>query len=252
MDEQKLGMFGDEGEPEAEVEEVVETEEVPAVAEAEGEGAEGVKEEAAPPAAVEEKAPHQVPITAILDERERRQKAEAEAERYRRMYQETQQKAQVKPPEFFDNPDERLAYERDQLTSGISQQMRQQALSMSRFLAEREFGVDEVKAAYEYFDQHPQLSHQLMQHASPYHAAVEFYRKQKLADEIGGNPDAYKQKLIDELTPKLKEQLMAEIQAQIPQSRTRIPGSLAAAPSAGKTEPAAFKEPAPLAGFFSG
>lgn len=254
MAEPKLGILEDEDVSEAEAtEEATEqVEETTPAAEAaeEGAGTEGVKEEAAPPAAVEEKPLHQVPVTAILDERERRQKAEAEAERYRRMYQETQQKEQAKPPEFFDNPDERLAYERQQLTSGFSQQMRTQMLTMSRFLAEREFGQDEVKAAYDYFEQHPQLSHQLLQHASPYHAAVEFYRKQKLADEIGGNPDAYKQKLIEELTPQLKQQLLAELQAELPQSKSRIPGSLAAAPSAGKTEPAAFKEPAALQGFF--
>lgn len=184
-------------------------------------------EPAAPPAASEEK-PSQIPISALLDERERRQKAEREAEelrQYRRRIEETQRQAAMRAPDLLEHPDQRMQYERQQIESALIGQKLQQ----SRFIAEREFGAEEVAAAYAWFDQHPQLSHQLLAHPSPFHAAVEFYRRQKIADEVGSDPEAWRTKERE----RIRAELLAEIQpAQ--QTQTRLPGSLAAAPAAGR------------------
>lgn len=175
---------------------------------------------AAPPAAPEDKAAH-IPISALLDERERRQKAEKEAEegrQFRRQQEARQREAAMQDPE------QRRAYEHQQFHGMLMEQR----LSQSRFMAEREFGKEEVAAAYAYFDQHPQLSHQLLSHPSPFHAAVEFVRRQKIADEVGSDPEAWRARERE----KLRAELMAETPQ--PQPQQRLPGSLAAAPAAGR------------------
>lgn len=176
---------------------------------------------AAPPAASEDKA-SPIPIQALLDERERRQKAEREAEegrQWRRQMEARQREAAMQDPE------QRQHYERQQIQGMILENR----LSQSRFLAEREFGKDEVAAAYAYFDQHPQLSQQLLSHPSPFHAAVEFVRRQKIADEVGSDPEAWRTKERE----RLRAELMAEMQP-VAQHQQRLPGSLAAAPAAGR------------------
>lgn len=175
---------------------------------------------AAPPAASEDKS-NPIPIQALLDERERRQKAEREAEEGRQFRR--QLEAQRRQ-EAMQDPEQRIQLERER----FQQELLTNKLQQSRFLAEREYGAEEVKAAYAFFDQHPQLSHQLMSHPSPYHAAVEFYRRQKIADEVGSDPEAWR--------AREREKLRAELLAETPQiqPQQRLPGSLAAAPAAGR------------------
>lgn len=186
--------------------------------------------EAAPPAAVEAEKPSAIPISALLDERERRQKAEREAEELRqwRAKMEAQEKAQP-APDFFTDPDQRLAYERQQFQA----QFTAMKLQQSRFLAEREFGAEVVNEAYAYFDRNPHLSHQFLDHASPFHAAVEFYKRQKVAEEIGADPEAWKASQMATIKEQLRAEIMAELQGTV-QPKPRIPGSLASAPAAGK------------------
>lgn len=186
--------------------------------------------EAAPPAAVETEKPGAIPISALLDERERRQKAEREAEELRQWRKQIEAQQNAKPaPDFFADPDQRLAYERNQFQA----QFTAMKLQQSRFLAERDFGADEVNAAYAYFDQNPHLSHQFLDHPSPFHAAVEFYKRQRAVEEIGSDPDAWKAKQMDTIKEQLRAEIMAELHGT-PSPKPRIPGSLASAPAAGK------------------
>jgi hypothetical protein len=112
----------------------------------------------------------------------------------------------------------------------LEQQFQQRLMQMSKFQAEREFGQETVKEAVAYFDQHPQQSQQFMSHPSPFHAAVEFYQRQKVASEIGSDPEAYKQKLREELRAELEAEL-----TQSPKSKPKAPPpSMASAPAAGK------------------
>lgn len=185
---------------------------------------------AAPPAAVEQEKPSAIPISALLDERERRQKAEREAEELRQWRTQIEAQQKAKPaPDFFADPDQRLAYERQQFQA----QFTAMKLQQSRFLAEREFGAETVNEAYAYFDRNPHLSHQFLDHASPFHAAVEFYKRQKVAEEIGADPEAWKAQQMATLKEQLRAELMAELQGTV-QPKPRIPGSLASAPAAGK------------------
>lgn len=214
---------GEQTEPEVET---VEAEQVEAVAPEPEKG----EPEAAPPAAVVEEKPSAIPISALLDERDRRQKAEREAEELRQWRKQIEAQQNAKPaPDFYADPDQRLAYERNQFQA----QFTAMKLQQSRFLAERDFGAEEVKAAYAYFDQNPQLSHQLLEHPSPFHAAVELYKRQRVVEEIGADPEAWKTKQMEAIKEQLRAELMAEQQGIAP-PKPRIPGSLASAPAAGK------------------
>lgn len=227
----KLAFLDDEQpEPEAEVSEAVEAEEIEA--EGEGQGDTG-----APPAPADNGNAGLVPIQVVLAERdrvretrERAEKAEREAEELRQWRAQIEAKQKAQPaPDFFTDPDQRLAYERKQFEA----QFTALKLQQSRFLAERDFGAEEVKAAYAYFDQNPHLSQQLLEHPSPFHAAVEFYKRQRVAEEIGADPEAWKASQME----AIKEQLRAEIMAELggtAQPKPRLPGSLASAPAAGK------------------
>lgn len=181
----------------------------------------------APPAELP-KEQHVAPLTALLDEREKRQAAEREAaelREWRRQQEERQRAAQVQAPDPRQDPDGALQHERAMFQA----QLTNSRLQTSRFLAEKDFGVDVVKETFAFFDKNPALSHQFVDHPSPFHAAVEFYKRQKVAEEVGADPAGYEAKI----EARLREKLMAEMQTQPAQPKPRLPGSLAAAPAAG-------------------
>ena len=224
MSDDKLGFLDEEatGAPVDEPEQVEEPEAVEVTGQAEPEAeevetaeAETGEEEAAPPVADPEEHKATVPVTALQEERTKRQALERElAELRQRAAQ--QQQPQQPQPDFYDNPDE-----------AVRQMIVNETLKQSKFLAERDFDKDIVAETVAYFDQNPHLSQQFLNEPSPYHAAVEFYQRQKVADEIGSDPDAYK--------AKLREELLAELQAQQPAPKPQAPPpSMARAPSAGR------------------
>lgn len=128
------------------------------------------EQDAEPPAAEPEPKPDHIPLTALLDEREKRQEAQRQLEALQRQI--AMRQPQEKP-DFFDDPDRALR----QAVEPMQVALTQQKLSQSRFLAEREFGKELVDRAFEYFDQHPAESGQLLNHPSPFHAAVEYFQQ---------------------------------------------------------------------------
>lgn len=202
--------------PEAEAPEQVEAEpqEAEPAPEQEGTG----EDEAAPPVAAEEK-PSAIPVTALLDEREKRQKAERELEELRRWRQqiEAQQRQGQKKPDFFDNPDQ-----------AVQQALLATKVQQSRFMAEREFGAEAVNEAMAYFDQNPQETHRFLNHPSPFHAAMEFYKRQKFLEEVQ-DPDQWREAERE----RIRQELAAQ-QASQPSKPTAPPASLAKAPSSGR------------------
>ena len=238
MDGDKLD-FLDEQEPETEAEvktEAEETEQVEGEAETPEPKAEDVPEpeptgdeDSTPP--VEEPKGREVPITAMLDEREKRQKAEREAEEARKTAEAVRRqleamKAQKEPenaPDFYENPDERLQFEARRIEQGFQARTLQQ----SRFFAERDHGAELVNEAMSFFDQNPQLSHQFMEHPSPFHAAIDFYKQQKFLTEVS-DPDKWR----EQERQRIREEVMAEMKPQ-PSKPKAPPASLASAPAAG-------------------
>lgn len=222
--------------PEAEEPEAVEAATLEPKPEAEGTG-----ETASPPEAPVEtpKAPeaHTAPLTALLDEREKRQAAERELNQLRewRRQQEAQARAaQQKVPDVFEDPQGFVAH---------SQQTFQSALigtkmEMSKFLAERDFGAELVNEAFAFYEANPQLSQQFVSHPSPWHAGVEFYKQQKAIQEIGNDPEGWKKSQMDTLREQIKAELLAEMQGAVP-AKPKPPVSLAGQPAAGRGEPKA-------------
>lgn len=178
------------------------------------------QEQAAPPAAVEE-AKH-IPISALLDERDKRKAAMAEAEALRKKVAEYEAASQPKP-DFFADPEAALnAAQRAAMAAALNTK-----LETSRFLAEKEFGSELVAEAYAFFDENPQLSTDLIKSPSPYHEAVKTYQRHKMMREIGDDPTSYRARIEAEV----KERLLAEMQAQ--PKPAAPPPSMAAAPGTG-------------------
>lgn len=196
----------------------------------------GETTEAAPPAAVESDAKH-IPITALLDERERRQQAERELQELKRWRQEQEAKARQpapQPPDFYTDPDQRLAFERSQFERSLFNER----LNMSEMLARQAHGDTVVETARDAFMQeatrNPALAMELQRQANPYGFVVQWHRRQQAMAEIGDDPMAYRE--------RLKAELLAELQGQQgaaqPSARNPVkpPASLSAAPSASRGE----------------
>lgn len=198
------------------------------------------EEDAAPPAADRQDKSHSVPVTALLDEREKRQRIEAEAEQAKRElaeYRRREEQARRQPPEvpdILENPD---GY-RQHVESMFDQRLNAQRLQMSRFMAEREYGAEEVNAAFEFFNRHPRDSWALIQEASPFHAAVEAYRRNQAVEEFGTDPNAYREKLRAEMEAEMRESIRAELAAEMTPNRPKSPPrSLAGMASSGSNAP---------------
>ena len=238
MDDDKLNFLDANPEetdaaPVAEVENVQEAPAEVPEADVQPEGA--GEPEATPPVAAAEK-PTLVPVTALLDEREKRQNTERELAELRRWQQQVQahlQQREQKKPDFFDNPN-----------AAVQEELLKMKVQQSRFLAEREFGVDAVNEAMAYFDRHPQETQRFLSHPLPFHAAMEFYKRQKFLEEVE-DPDKWREAERE----RIRQELMAQGAVSQPSRPTAPPPSMARAPSAGRVQPSqgtAFDEVFPV------
>lgn len=190
--------------------------------------------EAAPPAATEEK-PQSIPITALLDEREKRQEAMRRAEMAERRAQELERRIaaaqqQQKRPDWFEKPDEAIQYH----TAPLEQRILSDKLDISETMAEDKYGAEAVaaaKAAYlQAIQEDPALHQRTLKSKHPYDEVVKWHKRQSFVSQIGDDPDAW-----------LEAQIAARMQQQgsSPAPVNRPPVSLAAAPAAGRASPQA-------------
>ena len=197
-------------------------------------------EPSAPPADDRQDKGHSVPVTALLDEREKRQRIEAEAEQMRREvaeYRRREEQARQKPVEAPDILEDPAGY-RQHVEQVFDQRLNAQRLQMSRFMAEREFGKETVDAAFEFFNRHPRDSWALIQEPSPFHAAVDAYKRAQAVEEFGTDPNAYREKLRAEMEAEMRESIRAELAAEMTPNRPKSPPrSLASAASSGSNAP---------------
>ena len=197
-------------------------------------------ETSAPPADDRQDKGHSVPVTALLDEREKRQRIEAEAEQMRREvaeYRRREEQARQKPVEAPDILEDPAGY-RQHVEQVFDQRLNAQRLQMSRFMAEREFGKETVDAAFEFFNRHPRDSWALIQEPSPFHAAVDAYKRAQAVEEFGTDPNAYREKLRAEMEAEMRESIRAELAAEMTPNRPKSPPrSLAGMASSGSNAP---------------
>jgi len=228
-----------DGETETETEEVVE-ESTPEVEEqpepeAEARAEEQTGEEGETPSPEPEKS-RDIPVTALLDEREKRQEAQRRAEeadrRAKSLEAELREMRTPKEeaPDWYDDPQKAAEYQQNTVLTKFETQRMQQ----SKFFAEREFGADTVKETIAYFDRNPAASQQFMAHPSPFHAAVEFYQRQKVVEEVGADPEAYRAKLAEEIRAELEAQYSANGQKSQSSKPKAPPPSMASAPASGR------------------
>lgn len=175
--------------------------------------------QAAPPAGIVEEPKH-IPISALLDEREKRQAAAREAEELRRELA-ALKAAQTPPKDFYENPEEALR----QSSAATQAAVVQVKLDTSRFLAEEKYGKEKVDAAFAFFNENPHLSTPLLKHPSPFHEAVKVYERHQLAAQMGDDPQAW-----------IEAQVQARLAQSVQPKPVAPPPSLASAAAAGGTK----------------
>jgi hypothetical protein len=209
MDNQPLEFL--EGEPREEIEVV----EAPQAPEPEPEPAPRPEPEPEPALAPAPVAPGHVPISALLDEREQRQKAQREAQELRD-WKAAQQQAAAQPQ----TPDEQF-----------QAALYQHALSVSRRFAEREHGPELTAAVHDWAaarcDADPFFNAQMRSSDDPYGAAFQAYNREQIAAKV--TPERL-------AAFEAWEQAQAQLQTQqpaTPAAPSPVPRSLATAPGNG-------------------
>ena len=205
------------------VEEPVEVEEEPEVIEEKAEAEEPEKVEAEPEPEGKTTVPkeNEWTLTAVMDEREKRQAAVKRAE-----------ELEAKLAQF-EKPEEEVSIFTDeeawktQQENKVQQELRNTALNMSQAFAEEVFGPDKVAQAAEWMKNEgiksPYSVSRFNSAKLPFHEAVKMFDE----EQARLDPDAYKAKLKAEIMEELK-QLPGEDKPD------PIPSSLASKRSAGK------------------
>ena len=156
---------------------------------------------------------HRVPLRELLDERERRQRIEAEAQQMRQawaQFQAQQQAAaqqQQAPQTIFDNPEDYLS---QRVIEPLRQEMQARELQrtdkMSREFANHQFGSQAIEAALadmtriRYTPQGDAIYRQIMATGHPYGALMQWHQQvqahqniAKVQQVIGPDPNAWLQ-----------------------------------------------------------
>ncbi|PJN96877.1 hypothetical protein CNY89_00035 [Amaricoccus sp. HAR-UPW-R2A-40] len=166
---------------------------------------------------------------ALQEERLKRQQAE------QRLMQPPQPAPSL--PDPIENPEEYT----HAIQTSLQQQLVMERVETSRFHAERDPAIGKAGLAEldEFFNANPQASHQFLRSPSPIHAAWDWLQAEKLRQEIGTDPAAYRERLRAELLAELKPA------AAVPPTPARnIPPSMArAGASAGSEPPAKGADP---------
>lgn len=166
--------------------------------------------------------PQHVPITALLDERDKRKALEAELEKFRTAQQPPQE--QPKVPDMFDDPEGFAAYQR-QL---VEQNTVNTKLDISEEMARDKFGDEDVDKAKEWalaqFAARPGLQQEVLRQRHPYKYVVEMYRKEQIASQFSSDDYAEFQAW---------KAAQSAVQQQTKPIVQAPPRSLASAPSAG-------------------
>jgi hypothetical protein len=200
------------------------------------------KPEAAKPAD-EEKAT--VPLKALQAERTKRQELE---QRLKEL--EDRAKAPEPEPKPIPNP----AVDPAAYHAHIQEQQANTLLNVSEILARQRYAdLDEKIAAFrEEADRNPALYHELFRQKDPYDWVYQQGKARLALKEIGTDPEAYRQKVIQETEASLREKLRAEVMAElgiVPQSnqdeRPAVPVSMASARAASQRSEV-YRGPVPL------
>lgn len=187
-------------------------------------------------------------------ERDRDELKERLARLEGQLRQPVQQQEQRRPAEFWDNPDE---WGRS-LVTPIHEQLFQQRQGVSRLLAEEKHGADTVKAAYDALGQAMQADPavqadylRIMRSNHPYGELIAWHKNRQVLSEIGNDPAAYRNRVLEEAMkdPEVQQRFLAQIRGAAqptvePPNRSSVPAipslqsiGTAATPAAAGGEP---------------
>ena len=171
-----------------------------------------------------------VPISALLDERDKRQATTRELEETRKLLQQYQQPQEQQLP---DDPRELV----QMAVADVYRQSFDQKLNTSELLARTSHGdqtVTEAQQAYlQAMQSNPQLAEALHRELHPYDYVVKWHKQNKLINEIGADPEAWRKAEAE----KIRQQVLAELQGQgvsPAQSSQQPPPSVVGRPAAAK------------------
>lgn len=176
-------------------------------------------------------APPMVPQAVIGEVRAENRALKKQLEQLGQMVQSQQPEPQA--PDFYENPEAAVQHH----IQPVHKALEAQKMQMSRFTAEQQFGPELVQQAYDYFEANPQASQALMGHPSPFHAAVQEYQKAQIANEVGNDPAAYREKIRAEVEREIRREMEAKqtaaavAQAPSMAAETSIGGRVAPAPT---------------------
>ena len=173
-----------------------------------------------------------VPISALLDERDKRQaetRKREELEQQLQRYQQPQQPEQVPT-----DPSGIIQY-------ALAEQQRiafNERLNTSELMARQSHGEETVSQAQQAFlaavGQNPMLQQQLQGQIHPYDFVVKWHKQHKLMSEIGQDPEAWRKSEAE----KIRQQVLAELQGQGVQpaqsSQSQPPPSVVGRPAAAR------------------
>jgi hypothetical protein len=172
-----------------------------------------------------------VPISALLDERDKRQ---AETRKREDLEQQLQRYQQPQQPEYVPtDPSGIIQY-------ALAEQQRvafNERLNTSELMARQAHGEEIVSEAQQAFlsavGQNPMLQQQLQGQIHPYDFVVKWHKQHKLMSEIGQDPEAWRKSEAE----KIRAQVLAELQGQgvsPAQSSQQPPPSVVGRPAAAR------------------
>ena len=189
---------------------------------------------------------HQVPISELMTEREKRkqearlrEEADANVRKYRdlaesyerRIMAAQQQRQAPQAPDPYTEPGEALHHQAQQLRQEFHQTRLNDRANMSERDAVKAHGATLVTEARDAALRAGVAQHFFQNSPDPYDDVVAWHKEQKFRTEVGADPDAYKKRVMDEAKAKVLEELKAGTANGQP---ARFPGSLADATSAGQ------------------
>lgn len=226
-----------------------------------------VEEPQATPAAPSQQLSGHVPIQALDAERGKRKEAEERYERDMRRMQELERQIQLlsnppkpteppkPPPALWDDPD---GYLQHQLTP-VQQQMQEMREVLQETQAISTHGAAKVQAAKQAAEalfntpQGAALGRELMAGGNPFDNLVKWHERQTMNAEIGGDLEAYKAKLRQQIMDEIASQQQPQ-PAPIPQPAPapNLPTAFAKTPAGGPRGGAEYGGPRPLSEIMGG
>jgi hypothetical protein len=193
-----------------------------------------------------ERADHRIPLTELLNEREKRQ---AEARRAQQLEQELQTlRQQMQPPrqqepipDQFQSPEQYNAWvmaQGQQVQQTMEQRLWQQEANFSLRLARAAHGPELFEAAYNATLANPNLARQVANSPDPGEVMVALYKREQVLAQVGDNPETYVQQKLEEALndPKFLAKALekARSAASTQPAQVKLPPSLNKATSAGR------------------